>query len=1239
MSEYQFRKNNYFTAPIKDRGFMSDVSDEFWLTWYGQLIEDEFVRDGMYSHELDENYNPFSAENISGYERYAEDFIKVRNKEEHDFLKGKIDLNNQRRARLESSERDLAPAFVANLIDPINFIPLPFVKGATFISRAAKGGTASATLVGATEPIRRAYDPTATNEETIAYIGSAFFLGGLLSGAFARRTPAISKATKMDDGGKKIMDNVFESMSETEGKVNWSKSKFKINNAKADFIEDTTDLYIGKDRKLYNNTNQYLKNKKVINIDNVAFKLAQSQKETSKYYKPVHIEKKPRSNEYEIIVDTARIRRMYDEDMYVSLNDTPIPGQVSTLLSRNVKSADDLIKINILKEKEKLTTKPKRFESALDYEARIDEEVFFKQQNGNYEDFLTDTGKIPGVKQILDQLDKFTDTGKVVQTLKNKPKLLDYYGRKIFDLVGDFAAVTRGAIARPSAYMETQTRWQIHLQDHLKKLDEHFVEYMTGSKESKDWLGLNVTAFALKRGDWAKRFKKTNPEEVVTGNEKSYESFTKEVFDAVTDMEIYNSRDLEPTIKNAATDVRNYFKVYRKEAERLEMFASQRNIKNKIRKLEEIKKEQLLKGKYKKGDSKLKQVEERIKQYEEQLKEISDGIHPPFTMSDEYVTRIFDRDALLDEPDRAKQIIRDWYESNPIESDIPLDTRVEKTYERLVGMADDMDGDNILSMRNTDGQYMAGGKPLMQRSLSIPTKLLDDFVVKDVGAIMNMYNRRMATAVEVTRKFGDRHMIEFSLKEHARLLNEGVPYEEANRIVNAFIDAKDKMYGTFNTIDPQNINKKSAQFIRNWTSLSSMGKVVYTALADMGRPIMVNGVGRISDVWLKKITNPGLYSKMTRDAEFLNPAMELTSQNAAMERVMAGDMGTSPNSRGLLGGVYNLTQKMQAPFYWANLLTPWTLMMKRNTTLISQHRFIEDALKLVNKTANENDILRLRSYGIDERFAKNIAKLVEKGIIEKEGGLFLPNATSWAKSGVSGAVETLQMYRQAIKGDVERTIITPSPNDKFNMMYGVIRVDNEDLARGLDNEFGKALGFYKTQFGGKFQNAYMALPFQFYSWAISATRKLAMSGLSGRDAYLTSGALSMIMFAALGDYLKNGEYWHRKPTEEKILQAIEKSGVLAIFSDLPQIIETVTSHEYGIRPMFGMDSPFGEPEAHDAFRPGIGPGPSNILDIYMAYQNGSDKEFKDAIRRFIPLNNFWLWDNLFRKSYNNLVDY
>jgi len=1237
--EFTFRKDNYHTKPEYDRGLMSDVSDEFWLTWYGQLIEDEFVREGMYSHEYDENYNPFDVQNIEGYERYADQFVQVRNREEHEFLKSKIDITSARRERLEASDRDILPALLANLVDPINFIPVPFVKGATFLSRAGKGGLASGALVGATEPIRRSYDPTSTNEETVAYIGSAFLLGGTLSGFLAKRTPAIAKATKTEDGGKGIMDNVFESMSDTEGKINWGKSNFKINNVKAEIVEDSTDLYIDKKHKLFNTTNHYKKNKKVTNIDDVAFRFGQNQKDTYKYYKPIYIEKKRGKDEYEILVDTTRLKRMYDEDNYVSLSDSPVPGQVSTLLSKNINNSDDLIKINILKEKEKLTNKPKRFEDTLSYESRIDEEVFFKLQNGKYDDFVTDTGKLPGISQLLDQLDKFTDTGKVVQTLKSKPKLLDFYGRKIFDLLGDFGTVARGATARPSAYMETQTRWQVHLQDNLKKLDEHFVEYMTGSKESKNWLGLNLTAFALKRGDWAKRFKKTSPEPTVGAKEKSHDSFMREVFDAVSDMNVYNSPDIEPTIKNAASDVRKFFKLYRKDAEDLQMFASQKNLKYQILKYENIKQEQLKKGKYKKTDDKIKQVDEKIKALEEQLDEISNNIHPPFTMTDEYITRIFDRDALLNEPDKAKQIIRDWYEGNPIESDIPLNERVEKTYERLVGMAENQDADNMLSMRNQNGEYRAGAKPLMQRSLSIPTKLLDDFVVKDVGAIMNMYNRRMAPAIEISRKFGDRHMTAFSYEQHARLMNEGVSYDEANKIVNAFLDGKDKIYGTFNTIDPMSINKRSAQFIRNWTSLSSMGKVVYTALADMGRPIMVHGVGRITNSWFKGLTNPGLYKKMQRDAEFLNPAMELTSQNAAMERVMAGDMGTSPDSRGFFGKIFNLTQKAQAPFYWANLLTPWTLMMKRNTTYISQHRFIEDAVKMVNKTANENDLIRMRSYGFDDRFAKNIVRLVEKGVIEKEGGLYLPNATSWEKSGVPGAVETLQIYRQAIKGDVERTIITPSPNDKFNMMYGVIRVNDEELSKSLDNSFGQALGFNKTQFGGKFQNAYMALPFQFYSWAISATRKLAMSGLARRDAHLVSGALAMITFAALGDYLKNPSYWASKSNDEKVLQAIEKSGVLAVFSDLPQIIETVTSHEYGIRPMLGMESPFGEPEAHDALRPGIGPGPSNLLDIYMSYHHGSDREFKNAVRRYIPLNNFWLFDDFFRKTYNNMVDY
>jgi len=48
----------------------------------------------------------------------------------------------------------------------------------------------------------------------------------------------------------------------------------------------------------------------------------------------------------------------------------------------------------------------------------------------------------------------------------------------------------------------------------------------------------------------------------------------------------------------------------------------------------------------------------------------------------------------------------------------------------------------------------------------------------------------------------------------------------------------------------------------------------------------------------------------------------------------------------------------------------------------------------------------------------------------------------------------------------------------------------------------------------------------------------------------------------------------------------------------------------------------------------LGAAGSNIADIYKAYESGDSDDQKDAIRRFIPLNNFWAWDRMFKKGYN-----
>ena len=49
-------------------------------------------------------------------------------------------------------------------------------------------------------------------------------------------------------------------------------------------------------------------------------------------------------------------------------------------------------------------------------------------------------------------------------------------------------------------------------------------------------------------------------------------------------------------------------------------------------------------------------------------------------------------------------------------------------------------------------------------------------------------------------------------------------------------------------------------------------------------------------------------------------------------------------------------------------------MWKEFQGVVSQHRFIEDAIKVAKGTANDFDKKRLASYGIDEKTAKLILK-------------------------------------------------------------------------------------------------------------------------------------------------------------------------------------------------------------------------------------------------------------------------
>jgi len=213
------------------------------------------------------------------------------------------------------------------------------------------------------------------------------------------------------------------------------------------------------------------------------------------------------------------------------------------------------------------------------------------------------------------------------------------------------------------------------------------------------------------------------------------------------------------------------------------------------------------------------------------------------------------------------------------------------------------------------------------------------------------------------------------------------------------------------------------------------------------------------------------------------------------------------------------------------------------------------------------------------------------------------------------------------------------------MMHGVIRVSNEETAKMFSNSplARNLLGFTKTQYGGQFNNAWLGLPFQFMSWGIASQRKLVTAGIQGRNQSLFMGSLAMIGMGLFSDWAKNPKAWQYRDNEEKMIRAIEQSGVLGLFSDINFITENISAGIFdtpiGLRPALDLPNKFGQADLSTGLGEVVGAGPSIFLDL--AYTFGSDSTFNEranAIRRILPLNNLCLWDDAFKAIYRSGVD-
>lgn len=1335
----------------KDATYFDQISAAWQLEPIGQMFLDSSLPYGEQEHAfLDAPYNP--PENIEnrieeeGLREYADAFYDVRNEKHFVYLKEKIAYNNQQRKIRDDG--GIMPEIIAALGDPLTYVPIPFVKGISFLPRFAKGAGLSMAVTATAEPIRHGYDPTATIFESAMYVGGAGLLGGSMIAAFGKR--GIKGVDDFNSTGGKSESEKAEDLMIAFHNTETNDMPATIYDPKSDVTYNVGDD--GKYKLIVEKAKTSID--EIDNSKNAQYIII---KKKGEMHNGVVLEKDT------VIIDEFSLRQKFIDGSYVNPK-----TQGAAKLTVKFNSYEDWLRFNIKKQKMIDDGNAPTGKDAAETENLINQEII---DDLNAEQIGRETAGMGGPEDrswFAENVDRWlTTTGSLMNNKIKNPIVRNAIADLTQMMVGDGALVSRatkaGRTVGQSALIKATANHFKTVGGFNKRLNEAFQAYRKNlTITNEPIVGYNPGAIGIKAGDLVDSAirkvggRKGIPEEV------KFSQFNEMITKALRDDEYL--QQAHPEIQKLAKEVRGVYDLIGKEAEELGMFQSQKSVeKLRLKYVERvaIAKKALDEAKSSEHKELIKRrldyAKKKVGNLEKLLADIDDGLEDVFNpLVNNYVNRVYDIDAILydvandgfkaapgvkpidlpkvvdgktvgmvigipnrgrnatgfraygtikeidskgtikvdidgkeltltnkayklmddpissvyakdlaflsvPQPGTFRRLLYDHFKSDPrryvtkkdgkttvitSSTDVyNLNMRVNASIKKITRDSNNLDMDGDLDTSYENSAFLNKESAFQSRKLNISDKLLEPYLINDINYLIRMYSERMHKRIEMTRKFGEANA-ETKLwdAEIDLLRNTSVDeLDEVKRIITDLGDNRDKVYNIFNTGDPSSFMKaRLPAALRNWASTAMMGKVLFASIVDFARIPMVHGFANTFRYLNSKqpfAADKAEFNDQISQNAWLGDVYDVEMNQANLRHIGGNEnkigRGDSAFGRFFDKTVGNPLEAVQSPFYHVNLLSAWTHKMKSMTQHISTHRFLEDSQKVLDGTATQKDILRLNSYGISKQNARAIAKLPT---YKTTNGMLYTKQDEWLATKNGQALGDLMRF--ASFQDVQNTIITPGLADKPNMMHGVIRVRNETLANAFDNDVMRFLGgFEKTEFGGKFNNGFLALPFQFYAWSFAANRKLMLSGLSGREMNVAMGAITMIMFGAMGDYLKNPQYYQHKTPQEKIYRAIEMSGVLGLIGDANFALEVVSEGMFetplGVRPSIGTPGRFGEANVADATGEFIGAGPGMIADLIHSF--GTDQGFDEraqTIRRLIPFNNLIWFNSLFKKIYN-----
>ena len=561
------------------------------------------------------------------------------------------------------------------------------------------------------------------------------------------------------------------------------------------------------------------------------------------------------------------------------------------------------------------------------------------------------------------------------------------------------------------------------------------------------------------------------------------------------------------------------------------------------------------------------------------------------TTADSYLTRVYRTEKIVARRNEFVNILRGWLQET---SNLDV-LEAEQVAQDLTDVLISNPTGRILY----DAVPLSRG-PLKERTLDIPDEMIEDFLESDIEVIARRYQRTMSADVGLAEKFGRADMADqiAAINEEYQNLLRRAKTEKARTQLQARrerdirdIEAlRDMLRGTYaQPSNPHGIGVRAQRVVMEANLLSKLGGMQISAISDLGRSIMVEGVYRTMKSGIVPMIRDMKQVRMSaRETRLAGSALDVQLDTRVSAIADLGDdYGRFTKfERGMGAAASN--------FGLVTAMSPWNAKLKGFAGNIIMTRMLETADAWSAGKGSKSDIEKLASQGISQSMAKRIAAQATKHG-QRQSGLWNANTSAWTDDGA------VRAFRAGLVRDIDRTIVTPGISDRPLWM---------------SKQGGKLIG-------------------QFRSFSMAATQRVLISGLQQRDAAALNGLMLSIGLGMMTYYLKAKVAGYDVSDDPRVWvsEGIDRSGVTGFAFDVNNIVEKVSRGRVGVNAVMGgpMMSRYASRNAMGAL---LGPTYGLVQDAIGVTGAAAAGEFKQsdlrAVRKMLPYQNLfyirWLLD-------------